>query len=202
MKHNLWWLLFLNCFVSSSTEEQLDYWAPGSVLHRPLRDSFWNEYSPLMSPENPRWPLDVNTLLVRKRLDKGQVKPPVQTTQQTQHVAVERMDCCYGRNTMAWREGRGVLFWKAGTVWPSPMCSYTRITLWSAVWSGSHSLFSLYLREKKYGKKTTKTTWGLASGDTAGFRLLVSFWSVSQCWWQQKGHSCGVVPKNRCKILW
>ncbi len=30
-------------FVFSSTEEQLDYWAPGSVLHRPLRDSFWNE---------------------------------------------------------------------------------------------------------------------------------------------------------------
>lgn len=34
---------------------------------------------------------------------------------------------------------------------------------------------SLYVREKKYGKKTTKTTRSLASGDTAGFRLLVSF---------------------------
>ncbi len=54
-----------------------------------------------MSPENPIWPLDVNTLLVGKRFDKGQVKPPVQTTQQTQHVAVERMDCCYEWNTMA-----------------------------------------------------------------------------------------------------
>ncbi len=109
-----------------------------------------------MSPENPIWPLDVNTLLVGKRFDKGQVKPPVQTTQQTQHVAVERMDCCYEWNTMAWREARGVLFWKAGTVCPSPMCSYTRVTLWSAVWSGSPSLFSLYLREKKYANKTTK----------------------------------------------
>jgi len=51
------------------------------------------------------------------------------------------------------------------------------------------------------GRKQQKTTRDLASGDTAGFRLLISFWSVFQCWWQQKDNSCYAGPFWQWRVL-